>query len=490
MRTRLVALLACLAAGSANAEVSLVNLHLQPGALIDFKHLVPLGGAVFKLDVAPGQGVFAIQGQVFIVGGDSDRVLASGLLLGGGLGFRLRLLNDESGYAFGTKGVQGSLLSNLFIEAHFNLLHGGFTAGADVGVGLELSVFNGLSVAPTVKMFFNGFNARFEPTLMLGLEISLGAPFNPGADTDGDKDGIPARDDLCDAEAEDKDGFEDADGCPDGDNDKDETPDEKDKCPNVAGPTTNEGCPVIPDGDGDGVPDATDKCRTEKEDQDGFEDHDGCPDPDNDKDGVPDGVDKCPLVPEDKDGFEDADGCPDLDDDGDGVTDEKDKCPTAPGPVENDGCPLDLDKDKDGILEANDQCPAEAETVNGELDDDGCPEKDSKAHLADGRIITAEALVFTPGADTFAGKSAAAVEAVAQLLTKLPGIKKLRIEAWGDATGDDRKNLALSEKRALAVQKALLAKKIAQERLEVKGLGRATVPDRRTDFAVTEGGAK
>ena len=39
------------------------------------------------------------------------------------------------------------------------------------------------------------------------------------------------------------------------------------------------------DRDGDGVPDVGDKCPAEPEDKDGFEDDDGCDEPDNDKDG-------------------------------------------------------------------------------------------------------------------------------------------------------------------------------------------------------------
>ena len=47
------------------------------------------------------------------------------------------------------------------------------------------------------------------------------------------------------------------------------------------------------------------------EDKDKFEDEDGCPDPDNDKDGVLDEKDKCPNEPETKNGYQDDDGCPD-----------------------------------------------------------------------------------------------------------------------------------------------------------------------------------
>ena len=131
----------------------------------------------------------------------------------------------------------------------------------------------------------------------------------PSQSGDRDGDGILDNVDKCPDEPEDKDGFEDEDGCPDPDNDK------------------------------DGIADTDDKCPNEPEDKDGFEDEDGCPDPDNDADGLADAVDKCPNEPEDKDGFEDDDGCPDPDNDKDAVADAADKCPNDPGPPDNDGCP-------------------------------------------------------------------------------------------------------------------------------------------------------
>ena len=97
------------------------------------------------------------------------------------------------------------------------------------------------------------------------------------------------------------------------------------------------------DRDGDGIPDDIDKCPDDPEDKDNFEDADGCPDPDNDKDGIPDKNDLCPNDPEDKDGFEDQDGCPDPDNDHDGIPDKNDKCPNEPetynGYQDDDGCP-------------------------------------------------------------------------------------------------------------------------------------------------------
>jgi outer membrane protein OmpA-like peptidoglycan-associated protein len=77
------------------------------------------------------------------------------------------------------------------------------------------------------------------------------------------------------------------------------------------------------DSDGDGIDDAHDKCPHEAEDRDGWDDDDGCPDPDNDEDGIPDTEDRCPVVAgvasakgcPDRDGDtvgDDDDRCPDV----------------------------------------------------------------------------------------------------------------------------------------------------------------------------------
>jgi outer membrane protein OmpA-like peptidoglycan-associated protein len=120
------------------------------------------------------------------------------------------------------------------------------------------------------------------------------APREPPRELDRDGDGIPDSADRCPDQAEDKDGFEDADGCPDPDNDQDGVLDADDRCINAPGLAALHGCP---DSDGDGIADADDKCPNEPEDKDGFEDGDGCPELDNDKDGVPDLADTCPLKP-------------------------------------------------------------------------------------------------------------------------------------------------------------------------------------------------
>lgn len=103
------------------------------------------------------------------------------------------------------------------------------------------------------------------------------------------------------------------------------------------------------DRDGDGILDDIDQCPDVAEDRDGFEDEDGCPDFDNDGDGIADNNDKCPNDPEDLDGFQDEDGCPENDNDRDGIVDNSDNCPNNPETVngykDQDGCPDEKPKE-------------------------------------------------------------------------------------------------------------------------------------------------
>jgi len=163
---------------------------------------------------------------------------------------------------------------------------------------------------------------------------------------DRDEDGVRDEFDGCPDDKEDVDGHQDGDGCPDYDN------------------------------DADGIPDAQDQCRDEAEDKDDFDDQDGCPDTDNDQDGVLDVDDKCKNDAEDKDEFEDDDGCPDTDNDQDGVLDVEDNCKNEAGVQEAQGCPI-ADSDGDGVKDDVDQCPDQAEDKDGFEDEDGCPDVDN-----------------------------------------------------------------------------------------------------------------
>jgi len=238
------------------------------------------------------------------------------------------------------------------------------------------------------------------------------------------------------------------------------------------------------DRDGDGIPDAVDKCPDEPEDKDLFEDEDGCPDPDNDHDGIPDAVDKCPLDPEDKDGFQDEDGCPDKDNDGDGIPDAIDKCPNEPedkdGFEDLDGCP-DPDNDHDGIPDAQDKCPNQPETINGFQDDDGCPDKgDTTIVLSPDRIETLDPIQFNGNKLTRA--SLPVLGQVGATMRAHPEILRLRITVHVQPTRDPDADQTRSEKRAQAVREWLVQWGVAPARVEPRGFGGAkplVPPDQR-----------
>ncbi len=293
---------------------------------------------------------------------------------------------------------------------------------------------------------------------------------------DRDHDGILDRDDQCPDDPEDKDTFEDANGCPD------------------------------PDNDQDTILDTVDNCPLDAEDIDGFQDTDGCPDPDNDGDKILDLEDACPMDPEVMNGYKDADGCPDEvpDTDGDGLKDPDDQCPTDPedkdGFEDEDGCP-DLDNDKDTILDVVDGCPLQPETMNGYEDTDGCPDEKPAGpvlvRITEEKIEILEKVFFQTNRATIKPVSFAVLNQVGDVLKRHPYIKKVRVEGHTDSQGKDRYNLKLSQSRAESVRKYLIAQGVEPERLEAVGYGETRpiednrtadgrANNRRVEFTITE----
>jgi outer membrane protein OmpA-like peptidoglycan-associated protein len=259
----------------------------------------------------------------------------------------------------------------------------------------------------------------------------LGYAFGPRAEGDRDGDGIADAEDQCPDDPEDKDDFQDSDGCPD------------------------------PDNDQDGIPDTADRCPNDPEDVDGFEDRDGCPDVDNDRDGILDRDDACPDVAEDKDGIDDQDGCPDDDIDRDGLLDADDKCPTEPedkdGFQDEDGCP-DLDNDGDGVLDADDDCPNDAENK-------------CRVRKTECSIIILDLVHFEYNKDVIKAVSFPVLDAVADVVRSNPELKLLEVQGHTDADGTNAYNIDLSQRRAASVVAYLVGKGIDGARLKPKGYG-------------------
>ena len=297
---------------------------------------------------------------------------------------------------------------------------------------LHLRLDGRLLAAPNVKN--NGFSPDWEVTLGFGVTLGGHAPPPPEPvaqlvkDTDGD--GIT---------------------------------DDKDNCPNEAGPKENKGCPDK-DTDGDGIVDRLDKCP----DKAGPKERDGCPEEDRDHDGIVDSADKCPDDPEDKDGFEDADGCPDPDNDKDGILDEKDKCPNEP------------------------------ETKNGYQDEDGCPDEVPVAVKAFTGVV--KGINFRRNS---ADIKASSFPLLKQAIIVFKDYPALRVEISGHTSTEGKRefNMKLSRKRAEAVKAFLVSAGIDESRIGTIGYGpdkpiadnatkEGTEKNRRIEFRLLSGSEK
>ena len=335
---------------------------------------VAVKAAVLKPEKANGFGV-SISSVVFMPTGDGQTLNSDGTFRG------------EPRVALGWQSKSGlELLGNIGFQVRPTVGTMNYAGGHAVrwGVGGAVPVVGEVDVIASVfgsqtvvqsetSGNGGGDNSEADPAEALGglrfdlpagfrIQAGGGAGFTDGVGApdfrvflsahwanlkrDSDGDGLLNRNDDCPNNPEDEDGFDDEDGCPDTDNDDDGLVDDEDDCPD------------------------------KPEDADDYEDTDGCPDTDNDGDGLRDTDDDCPLEAEDSDGFEDEDGCPDPDNDQDGISDEEDKCPNVPGIEGKEGCPED-DADGDGIKDRPDQCPGDPEDKDGHNDEDGCPDADN-----------------------------------------------------------------------------------------------------------------
>lgn len=242
--------------------------------------------------------------------------------------------------------------------------------------------------------------------------------------------------------------------------------------------------PGANDRDGDRIPDSLDACNDEPEDNDGFQDEDGCIDADNDGDGISDEDDDCPLEPEDKDGFKDGDGCPERDNDSDGVADTLDRCPAdaedIDGFEDDDGCP-DTDNDGDGMKDDADTCPNEAETINGVDDDDGCPDVRATTgpeERADRIDLKGQPITFDRGGKLSAASRAVLVQAAALIKAKKLAIRVevhvalgTRSTAAATIKAQRPRDRQLAQARARQIVELFVAEGVPAAQLQAVGIG-------------------
>jgi outer membrane protein OmpA-like peptidoglycan-associated protein len=243
-------------------------------------------------------------------------------------------------------------------------------------------------------------------------------------------------------------------GCPYGDRDMDGVLDNADQCIDVPGPVENNGCPYG-DKDSDGVLDNADKCI----DVAGPIENNGCPFGDKDADGVLDNVDACIDVA----GPSENKGCPYGDKDADGVLDKDDSCIDSPGPLENKGCPY-LDTDGDSVLDKDDDCPK----TPGVAENRGCPVLKKEEEAIIKRAF--DNLEFDSGKDIIRAGSLASLNELADLMVKNPKWG-LKLAGHTDNSGDDAKNMILSNQRATALKKYLTDRGASGDKIVVEYFG-------------------
>ena len=284
------------------------------------------------------------------------------------------------------------------------------------------------------------------------------------------------------------------------DTDHDGVNDPDDQCVSVPQgdhPDANRrGCPT-PDTDSDGVLDPDDQCRETPAGEHPDPDRAGCPDGDEDSDGVLNHADQCRTEAAGTHPNPERAGCPDGDEDRDGVHDHTDQCRTEPAGFHADparpGCPAP-DRDHDNVPDAEDACPDRAGAPSTVRARNGCP---GLVTLTGDQIRIARPVFFAVNRDAILPASNPVLDAVAEVLRAVPGIRRLSVEGHTDDVGNDAANLDLSRRRAQSVVAALTRRGIDATRLTSDGFGEtrplvqaatpaARAQNRRVEFRVVD----
>lgn len=186
---------------------------------------------------------------------------------------------------------------------------------------------------------------------------------------------------------------------------------------------------------------------------------------DSDGDGVSDPMDECPRTP--KGHRVDARGCTVVepqrksDHDGDGVADAADACPNTVANARVDARGCELDDDGDGVVNSADACPGTPPGTR--VDYQGCKLK---------QTITLEGVQFETNSSQLRSSSKQVLADTASTLKQNPDVE-VEIAGYTDDRGDAKYNQWLSQRRAEAVRKYLVAEGVNGTRLTAKGYGEA-----------------
>ena len=173
--------------------------------------------------------------------------------LGFDLGYRYRARHPAN-LPFGDEVTLGPWVSLGFsdrVTGHLELLAEKEVSASVTGADFPVELLAGIDakVTPNWDLYagasFGITDGLGDPRFRIigGFRYRQGVPERQGFE-DQDNDGILDKDDRCPNAKEDRDGFQDEDGCPEPDNDQDGIPDEDDECPDLSGDVQHHGCPA------------------------------------------------------------------------------------------------------------------------------------------------------------------------------------------------------------------------------------------------------
>ncbi len=99
--------------------------------------------------------------------------------------------------------------------------------------------------------------------------------------------------------------------------------------------------------------------------------------------------------------------------------------------------------------------------------------KPERVEVKQDRIEVSETILFDFSSSRISDESHDVLDEIAEVITKHPNLKKIRVEGHTDSAGDSPHNLALSKKRAAAVVKYLVEQGVDAGRLVAEGFGQS-----------------